>query len=558
MVIFSRLTAALLLLLGVALQQATAEVSVTVDRNPVQVNESFQLVFSLDQSPDRDPDFSTLQQYFIIIDNSRSSSISIINGEYRRSVQWSLQLMAKQVGEFMIPAIHFGQDRSKPFQVTVKPSSTSSQLHDQLLLEMMPDTTRSRVQSQVILTLRLLSATDISAYQFGDLSITNLDVVIEPLGGVRQYQTRIADRSYLVLEKRVALFPQQSGRLEIEPLLAEVRLPSRKSFDPFQRGGKIHSLRSQPVSIEVEPIPTDYRAPYWLPATRLELREIWQGDPDELVAGEPLTRSLTLIAQGLTAAQLPELPLAAIDGVKQYPDQPELNNGRTHDGVTGRRVQKVALIPGAAGRYQVPEIRLPWWNLQTEQMEYATIPGRELIVKPATAAETPVPERLQSVMPEAPEAPAVPVVVPETNRFWLWLSLALACGWGASVLYWWWQKRRERGPRETAAEHPTLRQARRRLQQACAAGDAAAARQALLAWGQALSVSRAARNLRELGQYLGAEFDSQLAALNQSLYASSRQPWDGTQLLDLCRRLEREHARAAVDETALPPLNPPG
>ncbi len=555
MVIFSRLIVAVLLLLGVVLQQAAAEVSVTVDRNPVQVNESFQLVFSLDRSPDRDPDFSALQQYFIILDNSRNSSISIINGEYRRSVEWSLQLMAKQIGEFMIPAIHFGQDRSKPFQVTVKPSSMSSQPHDQLLLEMLPDTTRSRVQSQVILTLRLLSATDISAYQFGDLSITNLDVVIEPLGDVRQYQTRIADRRYLVLEKRLALFPQQSGRLDIGPLLAEVRLPSRKSFDPFQRGGKIHSLRSQPVSIEVEPIPADYRASYWLPATRLELRESWQGDPDDIVAGEPLTRSLTLIAQGLTAAQLPELPLAAIDGVKQYPDQPELNNGRTHDGITGRRVQKVALIPGAAGRYRVPEIRLPWWNLQTGQVEYATVPGRELIVKPAAAAETPTPERPRSV---TPVAPAVPAEVLETNRFWLWLSLALACGWGASVFYWWWQKRLERGPRETAAEHPTLRQARRRLQQACVAGDAAAARQALLVWGQALSAPRVPRDLRELGQYMGAEFDLQLAALNRSLYAPSRQPWDGTQLLDLCRRLEREYARAAVDETALPPLNPPG
>ena len=97
-----------------------AEIEVTIDRNPVQVNESFQLVFSLDQSPDRDPDFSSLQQHFLILGSNSSSTISIINGEYRRSIKYTLQLMPKQVGEFMIPAIRFGKERSKPFQVTVR------------------------------------------------------------------------------------------------------------------------------------------------------------------------------------------------------------------------------------------------------------------------------------------------------------------------------------------------------------------------------------------------------------------------------------------------------
>ena len=121
----------LLILFLAGLQAAVAEVEVNIDRNPVQVNESFQLVFSLDQSPDKAPDFSILQQYFLILDNNRSSSISIINGEYKRSIKWTLQLIAKQIGEFTIPAIKFGAESSKPFQVTVKPSALASVPHDQ-------------------------------------------------------------------------------------------------------------------------------------------------------------------------------------------------------------------------------------------------------------------------------------------------------------------------------------------------------------------------------------------------------------------------------------------
>ena len=67
-----------LLLLWVAVvPPLTAAVEVTIDRNPVQVNESFQLVFSVDQNPRREPDFSVLQQHFLVLGNNRSNSISI-------------------------------------------------------------------------------------------------------------------------------------------------------------------------------------------------------------------------------------------------------------------------------------------------------------------------------------------------------------------------------------------------------------------------------------------------------------------------------------------------
>ncbi len=530
---------------------AVAEIEVNIDRNPVRVNESFQLVFTLEQSPDNDPDFSSLQQHFQILGNNRSSSISIINGEYRRSVKYSLQLMPKQVGDFMIPAIRFDNERSKPFQVTVKPSSLALAPQDELVFEVLADKPEAYVQSQVILTLRLLSATNISAYQFGDIVIENLDTVVEPLGDARKYQTRIADRSYLVLEQKFALFPQQTGRLEVTPLMAEVRLPSRSNFDPFRSGGEIRRLRSQPVSIDVEPIPPDFKVSYWLPATRLELRENWQGDLNGLVAGEPITRSLSLVVDGLTAAQLPQLTLPPIDGIKQYPDQPGLENSRSSDGIRGKREQKVALIPGAAGSYRVPEINLSWWNLQKGQVEVATIPERELIVSAAEPAAVSAPEAQIESVPAVATPP-----VATSNPFWLWLSLLLACGWGASALYWWFRSRQAVSLTTAAPEHPTLRQARAELRRACDAADPAAARQALLPWGQALLAPRVMLNLHQLCDRLGPEFAGQVEILNTSLYAKSRDAWQGAELLRLCQQIEQSHEQDPQRESGLMPLNP--
>jgi hypothetical protein len=534
------------------LQPVAAEVQVAIDRNPVQVNESFQLIFSLDTNPDHDPDFSVLQKHFLILGNNRSNSISIINGQYQRSVKWSLKLMAKQVGEFTIPAIRFDRERSKPFQITVKPSSLTSVPGDQLVLELVADKTEIFVQGQLILTLRLLSATDISAYQFGDISIQDLDAVIEPMGDVRQYQTRIADKPYLVLEKQFALFPQQSGRLGITPVRAEVRLPSSSSFDPFRTGGKIRQLRSQQLFVDVAPIPAEFNGPYWLPANKIELREEWQGDLAALVAGEPITRSLTLLVDGLTAAQLPEFTLLPIAGIKQYPDQAVLENSRTAKGIIGKREQKVALIPGAAGSYLVPEIILPWWNMQTGKMETATIPPREIIV--SAAAEAAV---VEPAIVQAPTTAPISAPVP-ANSFWLWMSLLLACGWILNALYWWY-KLRKPGTASilSVSKHPDLRGPGKQLQQACNDSDAIAARQVLLTWGRALLAPREINNLHQLGNALGADLRYEIEVLNQSLYAPDAAKWGGQALWSLCQRLEKD-SRAQRDQAnaELSPLNP--
>jgi hypothetical protein len=339
-------------------------------------------------------------------------------------------------------------------------------------------------------------------------------------------------------------------------VLAEVRLPSRSAFDPFNNGGEIRHFRSQPVVINVLPVPAGFHGDYWLPADRVELREQWPADLGGLVAGEPITRSITLMADGLTSAQLPEIQMGAIDGIKQYPDQPVLKDSPGSRGISAQRVQKVALIPGAAGVYQVPEISVNWWNRATGKMETASLPARELVVAAGAdngaATETPP-------APQLAPAPATTVATAGTgSRFWPWLSLLLACGWALSMAYWWWSHTRAGGSSAAIdAAVPALSRAHRDLQQTCRDNDAAATRTALLDWGRALLAPRPIANLRELCDRLGDDFRLEVDALNQSLYAGHEHSWQGASLWALCQQLEKQ-ARADSGETRseLLPLNP--
>jgi hypothetical protein len=64
-------------------------VNVTSDRDPVSLEESFNLVFSADEDPDGEPDFSPLNEDFDVLRQSRSTQINMINGRLtRRGARW--------------------------------------------------------------------------------------------------------------------------------------------------------------------------------------------------------------------------------------------------------------------------------------------------------------------------------------------------------------------------------------------------------------------------------------------------------------------------------------
>ncbi len=546
----------LLLLVSPVLQAA---IVVSVDRNPVHVNESFQLFFDADESPDGDPDFSPLQQYFVILNTSQNSSISIINGEYKRSIKWTLQLMPKQVGEVNVPAIQFGDDSTEPFQVSVKPASQSGAGSGSgLIFELLSDRDSVSVQEQAIITMRLMSDTNITAYEFGDLVVDNIDVVTEPLGEVKRFQTRLGDKAYLVLEQKIALFPQSSGSMVINPVLGQVRLAaSSRSFDPFQTRGEIRSVNSPELKINVNGIAPVFSGRNWLPSSNLRLSEVWQEDPEKLVVGEPITRTIMLIADGLTAAQLPPLQQVEIAGIKQYPDQAVLNDQRSEKGIVGTRQQKIALIPTAGGIYNLPEISIPWWDVESGRQRVATLPARSIQVTGAAPGNQPALD-MAPVADNTKKPAATQVeVVPQANRFWIWLSLFLAIGWIVSGLVWWWNRSKLTPETSEKAGQPGLRRAKQKLERACDNDNAAAAREALLQWAQALDIDVDFMHLHQIAGYFGEPLKTQIDAMNQSLYSEKTKGWQGKELRQICQSIETEIKSASTSiRQSLPALNP--
>src|SRR5690606_21934349 len=148
---------------------------------------------------------------------------------------------------------------------------------------------------------------------FDDSSLSGLDIPnarVESLGPPRHFEQTVNGVRHGVIEMRYAIFPQQSGELDIpSQLFSATGLEPTSSTRLSSRTGKLVQVRPPSIRLQVRPVP-DSSTPGvpWLPATALRLRQTRQPDPRiGLLSAEPPTRTLILEAEGLTASQLPTL-----------------------------------------------------------------------------------------------------------------------------------------------------------------------------------------------------------------------------------------------------------
>ncbi|MDD5033994.1 MAG: BatD family protein [Methylococcaceae bacterium] len=542
-----------------------AVIKVTPDRDPVRMDESFNLAFSSDESPDGDPDFNPLRKDFEILAQDSGSQVSIVNGKMSRKEEWTLTLSPKRAGAIPIPAISFGSDHSQPTSITVldAASATPSAGEDEsaeVKLEVDAEPRNPYVQAQVIYTVRVLLRVNLAGANLNDPQPA--DALIERLGEDHRYSVNRGGREYTVIERKFAIFPQKSGLLRLDPLHLDAQVEvGGRSF--FSRSTRTVRVKSEGVDLKVRPIPAEFSGKHWLPARSLTLEENWSQNPPRTKAGEPITRTLTLRAQGATVGVLPELGanLSLDPSIKQYPDQPALNEEKHPNfGLSSSRQEKAALIPGKAGEYKLPALEVPWWNTQADRMELARLPERSLRVEPSeeTASQpTPPAAPLRQAAPELPQAPtAQPSQAPASiaTGIWFWLSLFFAAGWLATALGWWWGRHSASPAKAEPDRFSGERQARKTLQQACANHDPAAARRALLDWAQTYWPEQRPASLSEIAGLSGGMLSDEITRINQALYQAEESRWRGEELWAAVQTFENAKRKPSRKEPGLEPL----
>jgi len=531
-----------------------AAVIASIDRSRIELNESFTLKVTVDTAIDVEPDASALEQDFLVGSRSQLSNTTIVNGQITRSRTWTYVLMAKDAGDLVIPPVVIGSEQSEPIDIKVLPPSNAVPGEADIFVSAEVDFSESYVQAQILYTVKVYRAVATRQPRLSDPEITGVDVLVEIAGEERSYDSLIDGKAYNVVERVYALFPQQSGEIRISPAMFEARV---------LRNGRISGrkiFQSDPIEIAVNPIPPPpdgYADAAWLPAKSVTLTEDWSREPRELPAGEPITRHLTVAALGQLSTQIPAIDLKVSDRVKVYPDKPELAVSAEAGGILATRTDQYAMIAMEPGAIDLPDVRLPWWDIEAREWKIAALPGRRIAILPSADALVPQPEPVA-------EPVAAPVEGGETvvvqSMFWRRVSEVLAGIWILTVLTWWWSSRPVREPREPE-EPPLHKQQARFLKQARKAaldGDAATLKLALLQWSRLQWPDHSPRNIGDLAERVTDPLASELERLARRSYGpDAGGPWRGEELARALRSFGlRAEKKAKAEVDILPPLMP--
>ncbi|WP_292959423.1 BatD family protein [Neptuniibacter sp. UBA6509] len=561
-----------------------AGISSQIDRQVISQGETFRLMLSITKNDASQIDLSPLDDNFEVVSRSHQSSTRIINGSIESSTKLVLTLAPKKAGILSIPVLNLAGEKSEPLQIEVKKVEQPSAVDGGVeLLSTLSDESPN-VQQPVIYQMNLVLGQRIFNAAFQEPKIKQGKALIEALGEQKQYRQTLNGREMLVVEQSWMITPQQSGVLEIEGAQLSAEVPSRQSGrDPYRRYNDPRAMRRIFVSadsytLEVASIPAEFSGEQWLTASELKLTSHLSSE--KWKQGEPVTRTITLQAEGMSEAQLPTIKLADVDGLKQYAAKPVKEQFYIDNQLASKMEIELTLIPSKSGVLDLPEFRLPWWDNTTNSQKVAIIPAQSVEVLPTEGAnlahlnsdssssnDQDLPPVLKGNVEkerstQEPDIASFNKTTDTADRYaeakgvsWLWFMLgclvSLVIGVIISVVV---MKKRigmvtvsdsGRGLKHSSFSINALKKA-------CTNNDPQIARAELLKWLQHSDPS--IKHLNNLDGVVPAELLDQITQLNRCNFSSETITWSGKELLSIVSHMKEISPSSSKSEDVLEPL----
>jgi hypothetical protein len=542
-----------LTLLLLANTAVAGTLTASVDRKQITENDSFRLFLRYDEQVGfGQPDLTALKKDFRVINQQRANQFRSMNGKTVSFTEWTLMLSPLRTGTLIIPAVEFDGQRSQEIPVTVKALSQSvkDQIAQEFFFDIEVNNTSTYVQAQVIYTEKLYYSVNHEDATLSEFKVTDAHVM--PLGEVRQYNTNINGQRMGVYERRFAIFAEESGEMIIPGQKFSANITN--SYNRWSRGRPV-TVVAEPIRIKVKSTPASYPQAPWLPSPQLKISDRWSKPYSEWQVGEPVTRTITINAQGLSGSQLPELSLPVVQGMKYYPDQSEHNDKTDNQGIQGFLQQSLAIVPTQSGRVTIPEMRIPWWNLDTNRLEYAILPTQTVIVAaPENAIEINSSQaRNTSANALSESANHSDVMIHQNLGYWIAATLLLLLTNTISAFLLW--RNNNRPIKEEADTSETSRkESLKQIRKACQENDPLIIRQRLQDWSQQeFSITR----LDQLGkQFNDIPLTNSLCELDSVLYQNRKNSAFNGQLLwnNLSQAIKKKYAKSSTVLSELSPL----
>ena len=333
----------------------------------------------------------TFRNFLVLSGPNQSTSIQIINGVQSASLSYNYIIQAKRIGTFSIGTasleyngeafktksikIIIVKGSSKPKKQKQDAGISDEEIAKNLFIRAIVDRRKAYLGEQVTVTYKLYTRLNIAA----QMSISKLPHYqgfwaeeLETSSNIT-FATEVIDgKQYRVgVLKKAALFPTQTGKLEITPFELTVpiqlrRNRNRNNFfddffnDPFGFNQTVeYNAISNKVTINVLSLPTEGKPDSFHGAVgEFSLN----ADVDKTTAktNEAVTLKVILSGKGnLELLEMPELNLPS--GFEKYEPKTSENINKRNI-ISGFKTAEYLMIPRVVGTREIPPVEFSYFN----------------------------------------------------------------------------------------------------------------------------------------------------------------------------------------------------
>lgn len=374
----------------------------SVDNNKIGDNERFQLQFTFEgKSTNGLKNFvpPSFKDFKVLSGPNQSSSMQFINGVSSASLTLSYILVPSSVGTFTIGSASIEYDgqtlTSSPVKITVvkgapKPKEennsgvSNQEIGENLFIRASIDKSKAYIGEQITVTYKLYTRLSIAAQMSVDKLPQYQGFWAEELETARNisFTTEVVDgKQYKVgLLKRAALFPTQTGKLEVTPfeLTIPVQIQKKRNAnniwddffgDPFGRAEIVqYPAKSNVLKVDVIPLPeSDKPASFRGAVGKFDFSASL--DKSKTKTNEPVTLKLDISGSGnIRLLEMP--PFELPNGFEKY--DPKIDEQIVRSGkINGSKKAEYLLIPRLSGTREIPSIEFSYFD--PEKKAYNTI-----------------------------------------------------------------------------------------------------------------------------------------------------------------------------------------
>jgi len=381
----------------------------------VVVGDQFRLSYTVTTQKVKDFRAPSIKGFDVLMGPSRSeqSSTQIVNGSVSStsSITFTYILMANTAGEFTVPGAsivadgnqmisnsvkikvlpqdqnHNSSRRNNDNSSSIQPSSNASVSNQDLFITATASKTNVYEQEAFVLTYKIytresnLQLNNAKLPDFKGFHSQEIEMTTNARWTPEHYKGR---NYYTTVYRQFVLFPQQSGKLFIEPAQFQMTVnkpvQSADPFDAFFNGGNNvieikKPITTPKIAINVNPLPAGKPTNFLGGVGEFNISS--SINSKELKTNDAITIKLVISGTGnLKLISNPEIKFP--DDFEVYDPKVDNQVRLTKEGLTGNKVIEYLAIPRHAGTYKIPSVSFSYFDIRSKS--YKTLNTEDYVI----------------------------------------------------------------------------------------------------------------------------------------------------------------------------------